>query len=226
MSEVKRFRIADEQFLFIEDNGIVSFQKNGKKKSLKLTLDKKTRKDKSNSYYRISVNGKVLYLHRIVAMAFIPNPHNYKFVTHKDGDTLNNFADNLEWSFSSKESDEDLKEEEAKKYYKRLSITLLSSTDKAIYDYFMYRDESKIAELFQSKTLKYFCKRNIWVINDDEFQTVYDDLYEKLLLRIRRGTFRALEYRESRFRIVRYCGSCFYWLYIDRKMRKTKTMTI
>lgn len=36
-------------------------------------------------------------LHRLVALVFIPNPENKPFVNHKDLDTLNCYAYNLEW---------------------------------------------------------------------------------------------------------------------------------
>lgn len=36
-------------------------------------------------------------VHRIVAMAFVGNPHGHKEVNHKDGNKLNNDASNLEW---------------------------------------------------------------------------------------------------------------------------------
>lgn len=34
---------------------------------------------------------------RLVATAFLPNPNGYRFIYHKDGNTTNNRADNLEW---------------------------------------------------------------------------------------------------------------------------------
>lgn len=36
-------------------------------------------------------------LHRLLALAFIPNPNDYECVNHKDGNKLNNRLDNLEW---------------------------------------------------------------------------------------------------------------------------------
>lgn len=60
---------------------------------------------KENGYYQINLiadNGKRKkeYIHRLVAIAFIENPHNHAQVHHKDKDRTNNVVENLEWTDS------------------------------------------------------------------------------------------------------------------------------
>lgn len=52
---------------------------------------------------KLCKEGKRYYLltHRLVAKCFLPNPYNYNLVNHKDGNTDNCRADNLEWCNNS-----------------------------------------------------------------------------------------------------------------------------
>lgn len=48
-------------------------------------------------YLRVSIGGKLMFIHRLVAEKYIPNPEEKEQVNHKDGNKLNNNVDNLEW---------------------------------------------------------------------------------------------------------------------------------
>lgn len=60
-----------------------------------------TQHDNGNGYLFVNLykhnKSKREYVHRLVAMAFIPNPENKPTVNHKDEDKQNNHVDNLEW---------------------------------------------------------------------------------------------------------------------------------
>lgn len=51
----------------------------------------------TNGYFTVSVEPVKRYVHRLVALAFIPNPNNLPVVNHKDHDPHNNKVENLEW---------------------------------------------------------------------------------------------------------------------------------
>lgn len=57
----------------------------------------KSHRNVSNGRYHIELNGKKHYLHRLVALTFIPNPNNLPEVNHIDEDPSNNKVSNLEW---------------------------------------------------------------------------------------------------------------------------------
>jgi len=40
---------------------------------------------------------KIFKIHRLIALHYIPNPHNYECVDHKDRNRQNNSLDNLRW---------------------------------------------------------------------------------------------------------------------------------
>lgn len=83
-----RFRVFEDGRINRIKNGIEEpanmFQtgKDGKYLAVTYTSNKKQ--------YRV-------YVHRIVAMTFVPNPNNLSDVNHIDGDTRNNSCNNLEW---------------------------------------------------------------------------------------------------------------------------------
>lgn len=65
-----------------------------------------TQNQGKNGYMRAKIfdkdgQRKIALVHRLVAMAFIPNPDNLPEVNHKDEDKTNNRADNLEWCTQS-----------------------------------------------------------------------------------------------------------------------------
>lgn len=45
----------------------------------------------------VNCKTKVFLVHRLLAIAFIPNPYNYPCINHKDENKSNNALDNLEW---------------------------------------------------------------------------------------------------------------------------------
>ena len=55
----------------------------------------------SKGYERVYLckdkGGKSLAIHKLVAMAYIPNPNNLPQINHKDENKENNSANNLEW---------------------------------------------------------------------------------------------------------------------------------
>lgn len=52
-------------------------------------------------YWAVSLRkdgkGKTYYIHRLVGLAFIPNPQNLETIDHIDGNKLNNDVSNLQW---------------------------------------------------------------------------------------------------------------------------------
>ena len=90
-------------------------------------------------YARVRIKGKRYKIHRLVAETFIPNPEDKREVNHKDGNKLNNRADNLEWATRS---------ENQKHAYK---IGLQKSSEKQKQAVSKWNKENKIKSVHQYK---------------------------------------------------------------------------
>jgi hypothetical protein len=51
-----------------------------------------------HGYIKAEINKKIVGVHRLVALVFLPNLNNKEFVNHIDGNKSNNKLDNLEWA--------------------------------------------------------------------------------------------------------------------------------
>lgn len=93
-----------------DDGRIESCRKNNpsnKWKEMKCYKDKKSyvlvRLFKSNN------KSKLYYLHRLLALAFIPNPNNYPYVLHNNGITDDNRIENLRWGTAKHNAEDSIK---------------------------------------------------------------------------------------------------------------------
>lgn len=77
--------------LLITHDGKIKYKKNGKFKKI----------SSQNNKRFITYKGRKHYVHRLIAMAFLPCEKDKTLVVHKDGDLSNNHVDNLFWATQS-----------------------------------------------------------------------------------------------------------------------------
>ncbi len=142
----------------VSDTGEVhslNYRRTGLVRELKIMHD-------SNGYPRVELRKdgyrKTLSLHRLVAIAFIPNPDNKPQVNHKDGNPKNCHVENLEWVTASENLIHSYRE------LNRVKIWLgkVSPNNKPIYSIDQNgRREDYISLMEASRVLK-CCHKSIW----------------------------------------------------------------
>ena len=96
-------------------------------------------------YYRVRLysNGRAerFFRHRLVAMHFIENPENKKFVNHIDGDKSNNKYTNLEWVTQSENEKHAFKKNLKSKTNKPIKVIFNNGEEKIFDNQYILADE-------------------------------------------------------------------------------------
>jgi len=108
----------------------------------------------------------------------------------------------------------------------KVNGSIVRNGDKWIYDYFIHGNELKIAELFQSQKLRAICKWKIYAKEGDMFESLYDDLYENILSKIKRGVLLPKYGEKHKNSLFNYCIKTLDWLCYDRKKQFYEVMNL
>lgn len=99
----ERIKLApsEEIFVRVEYNPKFAVSNFGTVKNTWNNKIKKTHVKKTTGDVVVSMDGIIYRVSHLVAIAFIENPNNSRFVLHKDNDKQNNRESNLYWSSSA-----------------------------------------------------------------------------------------------------------------------------
>jgi hypothetical protein len=155
---------------------------------------------KSSGYSTISLNKnnqrKFLFIHRLVAQAFIPNPENKLTVNHINHDTHNNRVTNLEWNTQKEQNEHNYKTETKKRTTNRArSVACFDKiTNEKIMEFrtmaeaseWLYTKgtskclESCLAGIRISINLNHMCHGYIWKYTDLDCTDLDNEIWKEM----------------------------------------------
>lgn len=165
MVRIEIRKIKELQHHYISDEGKVYSDYSGELKEIKQYSDSKGK----YQLITISENGvRHKYLvHRLVALAFIPNPDNLPEVNHKDYNTKNNLLSNLEWC-TTKDNIKHMLKRDSNSVVRNFRECLLMIDDITVMRCKSINEACRFAyELFQvsySSLIKYKKSKNIKIV--------------------------------------------------------------
>lgn len=130
----------------------------------------------SDSHGRLKVTlqceGKAhtCHVHRLVAHAFLPNPHGFSQVIHKDGDIQNNHVSNLAWTNSTSQTPHIRRVSKAVRQYSKDGVLLAEYTSATVAQRITGFDHATISACCHRKKRRIAPYGFIWrFTTDDEF---------------------------------------------------------
>ncbi len=217
MNDRKEIPLGPNESLIVFSDGTVIHQRDECQFYPRVFIEQQQRKFTNYQYKRFYLKGKRYYLHRILAICFVENPANFGFVNHIDGNSLNNTISNLEWCHNSSVIIDMSRRQEADKHYQTIDRDRLTGLSKGVYNYYMTGDETTIRQLFQTDRLRDICAWAVAADSSSRFDLLYDDLYENILAKIRRGVFLPGYDERGDHRFFNYCVNTCRWMATERQ---------
>lgn len=145
---------------------------------------KKPLKHPHGYYMTVLCNKKRLLIHRLVAMAFIPNPNNYPIINHKNLKKNDNHVDNLEWCTHSHNTQHYFNSPKAKTKSKKKAAFLMEYAEGTRYGVNVYKDGLFVAYYkgvsIAAKELKLKSKGNIYSVLCGQYKQTGGYTFEKV----------------------------------------------
>lgn len=156
----------------ISNKGIIFDCKN---KRIVKCYDNKSGYKKVTLYSKMFPRGKKFYIHRLVAIIFIPNPNNLAIVNHLDKQRDNNIVENLEWCTISENNLHKFKSGNLKTH-NAMKVEFYDKNKKFYKLFYSLLDACKFLKVHEKNSYRL---KNIIIKNN--FEKMYKDYYIKFI---------------------------------------------